>query len=358
MKKINIWVAALAAVLSSSGSLHAQGALSVTISPSDSQVIAVDGQVNLGCSPTGGCEPYSFSWSIPGASGSPPTTDEDPGNVAFGSSAEGNVNTVTVTVTDANGNTEEASVEVGVPKFDTPDDIWFFEDGEGNSTYPVERDYVVNGVPSGKTVTWKIVGQSNAVKFNNNQQQIVGTDTTRSVKSIGWSSTENNLTLDLLYSGATVATSDTFTVRAPTKTSQVSYVTDNMYGGTQPLSSGFSSRYSFLIKDKFDQLLPGISASESFSTFTSLYSGENWDRPQAVEITLGQDSQLNDEYAGQYTTKVPTTVLPGSTGASTQVISAPQKYRVGGSGTSYSSGTGFIVKSHDVTFCRGKAYQH
>lgn len=368
MNKINVFALAGLIALLSSASLHATGALSVTITPSDAQVIAVDGQVNLGCSPSGGCEPYSFSWSIPGASGSPPTTSQNPGSVAFGSAAEGKVNTVSVTVTDANNDTAVASVQVGVPKFDTPDDIWFFDDGQGDSTYCIERDCVVKGVPSGKTVTWKIVGQNDAIKFNNGQQQIVGTDTTHRLKSIGWSSTENNLTLELLYNGGIVAASDAFTARAPTTTTEsTGPSTGYRYNdhGTPITDWGYLRSFTYTVTDKFGMQLEGLKVFEVFqspATWHKLYPGCNWpdhtnynphwkllENSQFVD-TFGWSTPLNSGY-------IPTTVAPGDIGASQQVEGNHQTYKAGGDGTQGFNATGFIFFEDTIILCRGTAHR-
>lgn len=91
--------------------------LDVTISPATDSVVTVDGSVSFSCSPSGGCPPYTtYSWSFDNASGNPPTDQQNPGDVAFGSSAEGKKNKVKVTVTDSKPTSKSAETYVLVPK--------------------------------------------------------------------------------------------------------------------------------------------------------------------------------------------------------------------------------------------------
>jgi hypothetical protein len=96
----------------------ASGELDVTVSPSTNSVVTMDGSVSFSCSPTGGCPPYTYSWSFDNASGTPPTDKKDPGDVAFGSSAGGKKNKVKVTVTDSKQASKSAETFVYVPNFE------------------------------------------------------------------------------------------------------------------------------------------------------------------------------------------------------------------------------------------------
>ncbi len=91
------------------------GALSVSMTPSSDQVVAKDENVSFSCSPSGGCSPYTYSWSF--QNGSPASSSsQNPNTVTFGSSAEGKENIATVTVTDSAGATASANIKVRVPK--------------------------------------------------------------------------------------------------------------------------------------------------------------------------------------------------------------------------------------------------
>lgn len=93
--------------------------LAIEMSPSEAQMVKVDGAINFSCTPSGGCDPYEFEWEWPeGVTGDPPTDEQNPGSTTFGAGMEGEVKTVKVTVTDAGGETKTSTIEVGVLEFD------------------------------------------------------------------------------------------------------------------------------------------------------------------------------------------------------------------------------------------------
>lgn len=224
----------------------------------------------------------------------------------------------------------------------------------GDSTYPVTIYGTVDGLPDGQTATWYIKGQANTIKFDNNQQQITSASPDQAITSIGWSSTESNLWLELEVNGGNVATSNTFTSRAPTG------ITESQ--STNPDGIGWETDFTYTVKDKFNQLLNGAAVCEVFSNPDNWphdeYPNMTWTtHPQYGNGALDANSVFVDSYAAHHSSPdVPTTVNPGSPGEFTGVKHNTQTYKVGGTGTAGYNANGFTVYKTLLQFCRGEAH--
>lgn len=290
-------------------------------------------------------------------------------SVTFDAGTEGKAYTCTFTVThkvddvtctDAKDFTYTVYVPkiVGIGGGSVRDDIWFFEDGLGDTIFRVECEATAQGIPSGKTFTWKIAGQSDAVKFkSNNQQEITNALDKQMIKSIGWSSSEANLTIDLEYNGSVVATSESFTARAPTE------VTEQVAAATA-LRSGWQRLYTYTVKDKFYVSMHSAMAYEVFGSPSSWPQDPGctwvWGGPYGPPWTIDSNSQFVDAFravTAAPSAEVPYTVNPGQSGANTKTMHNYQRYKVGGTGTQGVSATGFTIYQDNIQFCRGTAYR-
>ena len=290
----------------------------------------------------------------------------------FAAGTEGHAYTCTLSVTHTDGDVtctdgQEFTYTVYVPKLvgsvaDAGEDIWYFEDGQGDSTYKINQTVSVAGIPTGKTMVWELKGQSDVVKFANNQETITGTDMNREIHTVGWSNTEDNLHLELSIDGNVVATTenDKFTARAPTKiTSERQSPLDIHVPGYLP---GYLQRYVVTIKDKFGNTMNSLPVSETFgsTSWPIDYSGCNWGSPSAADWTLDSSSQFVDSYGMAFATNasVPTTVQTLDPGAGTKVIHNQQSYKAGGARSAPNTATGFECYDGNAQLCRGKAYQY
>ncbi|MCC7518016.1 MAG: hypothetical protein IT578_02400 [Verrucomicrobiae bacterium] len=263
-----------------------------------------------------------------------------------------------MTVTDSKGTTSDpASVQVGVPKLGPTPDIWYFEDGGGDATYKVVQTISVSGVPSGKTITWNLMGQSGVINFINQQETATGTETTRNIYTSGWSTTENNLYIEIVGDGSVVATSSgsKFTARAPTHISE-------SVGSPGPFMYGFIRQYTYTVKDKFNHLMPGIITLELFAaTPWPTEQGCNWSVPESGNYGdpwyLDSGSKFVDTFMYSGPLRTPSSVNPGQPGYETKTAHNTQTYKVGGSGTQGMSASGFSVYVGNIQFCRGTAYR-
>jgi len=102
-------------VFLAASNLTYSNSLSVSITPSGDQFKEKDDTVSFSCSATGGCPPYTYSWTF--SNGQPATSQQEaPGAVTYGASADGKVNKAEITGTDAEGSTDSAEIDVNVIK--------------------------------------------------------------------------------------------------------------------------------------------------------------------------------------------------------------------------------------------------
>lgn len=238
---------------------------------------------------------------------------------------------------------------------DITDDLWFLEDSPGDFLYKVEKNVTILYTPSGKTFTWKIKGQSNVIQFKvNNQQQITNALTSQIIKSIGWSSSEGNLIIEVEYDGNIIAASQEFTTRAPVQISE-------SIDATESFSNGWQRKYTYTVKDKFNKLIPSMSVCEVFenpSSWPKDHASYNWNAPTYGNSTTTISGTFTDNFRkASNSSDIPSAVNPGNPGENTKVMHNIQWYKLGGTGTPGYSATGFEVFRDNLQWCRGTCYR-
>ncbi|MCK9588537.1 MAG: hypothetical protein M0Q93_04115 [Terrimicrobiaceae bacterium] len=338
----------------------------VTTSPEHENheiIIAKDESVTFTATPDSGDVTATLDVDPPGpqvaGSGSTQTA-------TFSAGTEGQAYTCTFAVTHTDGDEtcadgQEFTYTVYVPKIEgvgNTDEIWWWDGENQASPYENKRTLQATGLPSNKTITWKLNGQTDVVNFGNNQETITGTDQSREIHTVGYSSNEYNLYVELELDGKTVASTedDKFTARTVAST-------PNTHADSNPPPAPYvwETIYTMTAKDKFGQEVPNIDVCELFNPAAAwAQDSSNWIRPGTYGN--GQTdgaAKFRDFYKpNQSITLSPTAVSAGSSGSGTPTLHTNQKYLFGGTSSNPGfNATGQEAESHTIQFFRGKARQ-
>lgn len=179
------------------------------------------------------------------------------------------------------------------------------------------------------------------------------------IKSTGASAPPgDDVTVRLTYNGVPVCEkklsvyAPTSTQMSPTSPIRIEYE-EIMYGITP---YGWDVWYRFTTLDQFGDPLPdGIEINETFGTFVSDYAGEDWSPLTAVGDTF-PTAIFEDLYRILVARPRanPDPALLAHTGYFTKVFHVEQKYYAG----STTSGSGRLIKTHNVQYYRGFAEQY
>jgi len=132
--------------------------------PTSDQIIAKDSSVSFSGSATGGCPPYTYSWSF--VSADPSSSTSSSASATFGDNCAGEVTTVTFTVTDASGNTDSDNVDIIVPEIESQTKV-HAPDGTDDSrdTIGIAEQVTLQIYPQSLTenVHWNCTGGSGRI---------------------------------------------------------------------------------------------------------------------------------------------------------------------------------------------------
>ena len=355
--------------------------LDVSISPSSDQIIAINGYVNFSCTGKGGCPPYTYAWSFSGGTATDSQyTQQNPGSVSFGEDADGTSNYVSVTITDAQGNTDFDDMTVWVPEIQSDDDdtIWWFN-GQQPPNYSETTTLNVNGIPDGTPFTLTVSAGTSIVSLYDPSSS--GPPGSSSVTpsgnsvigiSIGASNPDqqNDVSITLSVNGTNMDVYQ-LTVRSPDDdTLQEGYPNTTLVASTTFFAqSGWcklTTFYSYTVQDQFGDDLPyDYPMNESFSPFSSDYTDETWASvyapPNGKIITassaFGDDFKITGNWVRSPALAVPGCTVyphpcfPASKHANEAVChNDSQKYKVG----STNIGQGTLIDDHLLQWNRSQ----
>lgn len=124
---------------------------------------------------------------------------------------------------------------------------------------------------------------------------------------------------------------------------------------------GWERLYTYTIREKFGDTMDGVYVAEVFDNPTAWNqaSGCNWPAPSYDNGHTDQNSQFVDRFAYSTIpgTDTPSSVHPGSTGASQPTIDNNQVYKIGGDGNPGVWATGFNIFEDALQLCRGTAHR-
>lgn len=231
--------------------------------------------------------------------------------------------------------------------------LWFFGTGISPNGYDTSETLTAQtqgGFVNG-TYVWTITnGTSKVTLPNNSSTDTVTNTTTIGLSSTSFSTSANDVTVQVQYTSPDGKVNTTKTVNldvdAPyqlasngsTTTSQV----DSCYTDA-PGSSGFSSDVPYKILSFFGVQISNIGVNETFGARSDIYSGNNWPSPTAGH-TLSTLGLFSDQVCEVFPSAVPPTNPPGA--GTALVFQQAQSWFIG----SQTNGSGLKIQLDSIEF--------
>lgn len=208
------------------------------------------------------------------------------------------------------------------PNITGPGTLWWFN-GESPSNYSTSATLIVSQVSTG-SYTWEITEGGDQLRFNDNSTSKTTSSNSVTVKTIGFSTTENQVAVRVTVNGQTSPTLR-MTIRTPYKLDSlyVNSVADNQ--------RGYITELAYKVIDQFTAVLPyDVPINETLGTQVNDYSGTNW-TSNAPNGAILSPSGFADYLAPPivFQSMIPIPNNPGSDPPNVKVMHKDQAFYVG-----------------------------